>query len=61
MNKLSATDKPENLNEQPVSRYARAREIAVTVIHELFIAVYSGFVGLGIYQFIQMLGLIPAT
>lgn len=61
MNKTLATEKSDNPNEQPMSRYARAREIAVTVIHELFIAVYSGFVGLGIYQFIQMLGLIPAT
>lgn len=61
MNKLSATDKPDNLNDQPVSRYARAREIAVTVIHELFIALLAGFVGLGVYQFMLMLGVIPAT
>jgi len=55
------TENQKQPNTQKISRYAKAYGIAVVLIHELLIALLAGFTGLGVYQFMVMVGFVPAS
>ena len=57
----NGTEDQKQPDTQKVSRYVKAYGIAVVLIHELLIALFAGFVGLGIFQFMVMVGFLPAS
>lgn len=61
MTDQNVTENQKQLDTQKMSRYAKAYGTAMALILELLFALYAGFAGLGIYQFMVMLGLVPAS
>ena len=57
----NVTENPKQPNTQKMSRYAKAYGTAMALILKLLFALYAGFAGLGIYQFMVMVGLVPAS
>ena len=55
------TENQKKPDTQKISRYAKAYGIAVILINELLITMIAGFAGLGVYQFMVMVGLVPAS
>ena len=61
MTHQSGTEDQKQPDTQKISRYAKAYGTAMALILELLFALYAGFAGLGIYQFMVMIGLVPAS
>ena len=57
----NVTENQKQPDGQQLSRYAKAYGTAMALILELLFALYAGFAGLGIYQFMVMLGFLPAS
>lgn len=61
MTDQNVTENQKQPNTQKISRYAKAYWMAVILINELLITMIAGFTGLGIFQFMVMIGLVPAS
>ena len=61
MTEQHVTENQKQPDGQQLSRYAKAYGTAMALILELLFALYAGFAGLGIYQFMAMVGLVPAS
>jgi len=61
MTEQHVTENQKQPDTQKISRYARAYGTAMALTLELLFALYAGFAGLGIYQFMVMLGFLPAS
>lgn len=57
----NVTENQKQPNTQKMSSYAKAYWMAVILINELLITMIAGFTGLGIYQFMVMVGFVPAS
>ena len=61
MTDQNVTENQKQPDGQQLSRYAKAYGTAMALILKLLFALYAGFAGLGIYQFMVMVGLVPAS
>ena len=60
MTDQNMTENQKQPNTQKMSSYAKAYWMAVILINELLVTMIAGFTVLGIFQFMVMVGLVPA-